>query len=223
MNGGRLHVAILAIPLIAGLAPSESQGAACAPRPAPDTVTEEQTVETASMELDALYHRALKNAEALVFVWKQQPDNRAALRNYVVELRGDVSALADAAGDERAAEAPAPGTSQEAGTAEARPPAGPVKPATGQTPEDEARRREAATLDRFRGTPPIGDPLETRTLAGVEPDAIRAACSRAVVELDKIDTVLEGNDVEPEVMEAALTGLQAILLGMSEPTASPTS
>ncbi len=212
-------VTVLAISLLAGLVSSAGSAPACAGNTDPETAAEAETEKVAPMDRDALYHRALKNGEALTSVWKQQPNNRGALHRYAVELRRDLSRLAEAASGEEAAAPPRPGAPREAGEAEASPPSGPVTTAAEPTPEEEKQKREEATLGKFLPTPPIGDPLATRTLAGSDDHEIRDACRRALEELARIDALLESNEAEPGALEAALAGLRAILFRMSEPPA----
>lgn len=212
----RLAIALCSMTLIlAGALPQT----ACARTPAPQgpaTAGASGEEKKAAMEeidprRDELYRETLTSLERLEAVWKQQPGNSAALVRSVADLRERLGELRALAGEDE----PEPSREGTASEGTAASPSGPVGPSAEPTPEDEARRREEATLGRFRSAgPPLGRP---QTLAGVADARIADSCDRADARLDELDRLLEGAATDRGAFSAALAELGDLLAGMSEP------
>ena len=168
------------------------------------------------MNRDEIYHQAIRTAEALEAVWRQQPENRAALERYSAELSRLMADLPMASPEPVSPPGPPPdGDGATAREGEADPPAGPVAPSQEPDSEEQRRRREAATMEHLPGGPMEGSEAAP-SLGGVSDATVARAASLAAEELSRFDHLLASDGSSPMSIGLSLERLREILSAMPE-------
>jgi hypothetical protein len=167
------------------------------------------------MDRDSQYHAVLQSFERMEAVWKQQPDNVAALQQNVNALQSEIKLLREA---EDGTEIPEPTDSKESATsvAKAKKPSAPVRPSGEPSPEQRKKIREEATEGKFLSGGLLEETEEKKSLKGV-PDAwIEKSCNEAEEELARFHGTLDSGTSKSDV-EKTLTRLRKILYQLGNP------
>ena len=177
------------------------------------------------MNRDHRFHELLTDFERLKAIWKQQPDNRAALKRCVTDVQDRLAALreslktVDSAPSQDKPEPPAktPTPIATVKPGRTRPPSGPAQPSKTPTPDKEIAKREKATLEKLSPAGPEKTPLETRTLRHVSDDWVKEKCRDMEKELKKLSTLLDRSPVDRKAMEELLRRLQKTVSAFDDP------
>lgn len=169
----------------------------------------------ASESRDEIYRETLNVAERFKAVWKQQPDNRAALERYLAAARDQIEALC---GEQGAAAPPVtpgdPRSRPATDVAEVAPPGGPVRPSQEASDEADVERRMEA-IEEFYGVDVSGGVRPS--LAGVEEGWIERQCREARARLDEVEQALSATPRDAAALDRALDQMHVGLVRMGSP------
>lgn len=169
-------------------------------------------------ERDRRYQDMLKTSESFVAVWKQQPENTAALNRYLEELKSRLASVRNTTTPPRDSNEPNGHTKKNStGQGRVEAAAGPIKSSSKPSSEKETQDRiKATSLFRSAGPRPAAP-----SLAGVPIDRIRATCESADAQMADLAKLLRSVPADPAAINKSINQLSEILHDFHDPTEVP--